>query len=97
MKRIVVIGGGVAGVYAAQALERKRRGREDGEILLFCRETYTVFQPMLAEVISGTLPKREFGLLAANVPGLRASFQQGTARRTLTSVPVPPPPSDRVS
>jgi NADH:ubiquinone reductase (H+-translocating) len=55
MKRIVVIGGGFAGVYAAQALERKLRRREDVEILLFCRENYTVFQPMLAEVISGTL------------------------------------------
>jgi NADH dehydrogenase len=29
-----------------------------------------------------SIPKREFGLLAANVPGLRASFEQVTARRT---------------
>jgi CRP-like cAMP-binding protein len=28
-----------------------------------------------------SIPKREFGLLAANVPGLRASFEQVTARR----------------
>ena len=55
MKRIVIIGGGFAGVYAAQQLERKLRRREDVEILLFCRENYTVFQPMLAEVISGTI------------------------------------------
>ncbi len=55
MKRIVIIGGGFAGVYAAQALERKLRRRKDVEILLFCRENYTVFQPMLAEVISGTI------------------------------------------
>jgi NADH dehydrogenase len=55
MKRIVVIGGGFAGVYAAQQLERKLRRRDDVEILLFCRENYTVFQPMLAEVISGTI------------------------------------------
>jgi NADH dehydrogenase len=35
-----------------------------------------------------SIPKREFGLLAANVPGLRASFEQVTARRTLAAVPV---------
>jgi NADH dehydrogenase len=55
VKRIVIVGGGFAGVYAARALERKLRRRKNVEILLFCRENYTVFQPMLAEVISGTI------------------------------------------
>jgi NADH dehydrogenase len=55
MKRIVIVGGGFAGAYAAQALERKLRRRDDVEILLYCRENYTVFQPMLPEVISGTI------------------------------------------
>ncbi|MFL5304537.1 MAG: FAD-dependent oxidoreductase [Polyangia bacterium] len=55
MKRIVVVGGGFAGAYAARALEKTLRGRRDVEILLFCRENYTVFQPMLPEVISGTI------------------------------------------
>jgi NADH dehydrogenase len=54
-KRVVIIGGGFAGAYAAQALERTLRRRDDVEILLFCRENYTVFQPMLPEVISGTI------------------------------------------
>ena len=54
-KRIVVVGGGFAGAYAAQALERRLGKRDDVEILLFCRENYTVFQPMLPEVISGTI------------------------------------------
>ena len=53
MKRIVIVGGGFAGVYAAQALERRLRAREDIEILLFSRDNYFVFQPMLPEVISG--------------------------------------------
>jgi NADH dehydrogenase len=45
-----------------------------------------------------SIPKREFGLLAANVPGLRASFEQVMARRGLPasaaepSPPKPPPP-----
>ena len=34
-----------------------------------------------------SIPKREFGLLAANVPGLRASFEQVTARRLAQSQP----------
>jgi len=53
MKRIVIVGGGFSGVYAAQALERSLRGRDDTEILLFSRDNYFVFQPMLPEVISG--------------------------------------------
>ena len=55
MKKIVIVGGGFAGAYAARALERRLRKNSDVEILLFCRENYTVFQPMLAEVISGTI------------------------------------------
>jgi len=54
-KRVVIVGGGFAGAYAARALERRLRGRDDVEILLYCRENYTVFQPMLPEVISGTI------------------------------------------
>ena len=55
MKRIVIVGGGFAGVYAAQALERQLRRRDDWETSLFSRENYFVFQPMLPEVISGTI------------------------------------------
>src|SRR5439155_25495135 len=55
VKRIVIVGGGFAGVYAAQALERQLRRRDDWEISLFSRENYFVFQPMLPEVISGTI------------------------------------------
>jgi NADH:ubiquinone reductase (H+-translocating) len=53
--RIVILGGGFAGIYAAMELE-KAVGRGEGiEIVLVNKENYFVFQPMLAEVISGTI------------------------------------------
>src|SRR3954453_16085062 len=65
-KRIVILGGGFAGVSAAQELtHRLRRERRlsrpdapipDGiEVLLVNRDNYFVFQPLLADIISGTI------------------------------------------
>ncbi len=54
-KRIVILGGGFAGVYTAMALERAQKGKGDFEIVLVNRENYFVFQPMLPEVISGSI------------------------------------------
>ncbi|MCU0683446.1 MAG: FAD-dependent oxidoreductase [Polyangiaceae bacterium] len=53
--RIVVLGGGFAGAYAAKGLEKRLRGRSDVEVILISNENYLVFQPMLPEVISGTI------------------------------------------
>ncbi len=53
--RVVILGGGFAGVYTAMALEKALRGRDDFEIVLVNKENYFVFQPMLPEVISGTI------------------------------------------
>jgi NADH dehydrogenase len=54
-KRVVVLGGGFAGVYAAHHLEEALRGRDDYEVVLVNKENYFVFQPMLPEVISGSI------------------------------------------
>jgi NADH dehydrogenase len=66
-KRIVVLGGGFAGVSAAQELARqlRREHRLAGasgstsndaiEVLLLNRDNYFVFQPLLADIISGTI------------------------------------------
>lgn len=53
--RIVILGGGFAGVYTALALEKARRSRDDFDIVLVNKENYFVFQPMLPEVISGSI------------------------------------------
>jgi NADH dehydrogenase len=51
--RVVVLGGGFGGVYTALALERLAAGGAPVEVSLVNRENYFVFQPMLAEVVSG--------------------------------------------
>ena len=53
--RILILGGGFAGVYAALELEKRRGRRDDYEIALVSKQNYLVFQPMLPEVISGTI------------------------------------------
>jgi len=54
-KRIVILGGGFGGVYTAKHLEKALGRRDDFEIILINKENYFVFQPMLPEVISGSI------------------------------------------
>ena len=54
MKQILILGGGFAGVYTARTLEKLLRPEEAG-ITLVNRENYWVYQPMLPEVISGSI------------------------------------------
>jgi NADH dehydrogenase len=53
-KKVLILGGGFAGVYTARSLERLLRP-EEAEITLVNRENYWVYQPMLPEVISGSI------------------------------------------
>lgn len=53
--RILILGGGFAGVYAALELEKRLGGKDDYEIALVSKQNYFVFHPMLPEVISGTI------------------------------------------
>src|SRR5262245_47619613 len=53
--RVVILGGGFAGVYTALELEKATARQDDVEIALVNRENYFVFQPMLPEVISGSI------------------------------------------
>jgi NADH:quinone reductase (non-electrogenic) len=53
-KQILILGGGFAGVYTARCLERLLRP-DEATITLVNRENYWVYQPMLPEVISGSI------------------------------------------
>lgn len=88
----MILGGGFGGVYAALELEKRLKGRTDVELVLVSRENYFVFQPMLPEVISGTInlfdvvtPLR--GLLKRTQLHVREVQQIDTVARTVTCSP----------
>ena len=53
--RIVIAGGGFAGLYAAQQLDRTLAQRPDVDITLISRENFLLFTSMLHEVAAGDL------------------------------------------
>lgn len=53
-KQVLILGGGFAGVYTARYLEKLLKP-EEASITLVNRENYWVYQPMLPEVISGSI------------------------------------------
>src|ERR1044072_8242492 len=94
-KRIVVLGGGFAGVSAAQELAKqlRREHRLAGakgatsddaiEVLLLNRDNYFVFQPLLADIISGTIETTHVVVpLRRMLPGcgVEVGFVEGIAR-----------------
>ena len=58
MQRIVVLGGGFAGVAAAQRLDRRFRDDDGVEIELVSDTNFLVYTPMLADVAGGTIEPR---------------------------------------
>ncbi|MCH8110266.1 MAG: FAD-dependent oxidoreductase [Chloroflexi bacterium] len=52
--RVVILGGGYGGVYAALGLQKAAR-RGQIELSLISRNNFFVYQPMLAEVVSGSI------------------------------------------
>lgn len=53
--RILIAGGGFAGLYAAKYLDRTLARRADVEVTLIARENFILFTPMLHEVAAGDL------------------------------------------
>ena len=54
-KRIVILGGGFGGVYAAMHLEKLPAGRNSVEICLVSRDNFFLFTPMLHEIAASDL------------------------------------------
>ena len=91
-KRVVILGGGFAGVYTARYLEKALGRREHFEVVLVNKENYFVFQPMLAEVVSGAIgvtdavsPLRR--LLPRTELHVREIESVDLKRRTVTTAP----------
>jgi len=51
--RVVILGGGFAGVYTARYLTRMLERRRDVHVALLSEQNYFVFQPLLPEVAAG--------------------------------------------
>ncbi len=71
--RVLILGGGFAGVLTAQELEKRTRRRDDIEIWLVNRENFMLFTPLLPEVCSGMLEARHC------VSALRAMLKKRSA------------------
>ena len=57
-KKIVILGGGFAGVECARQLEEKFAGGAEAEIVLVSEDNFLLFTPMLPQVASGMLSTR---------------------------------------
>src|SRR3569833_533262 len=53
--RIVILGGGFAGLYTAIELDREFASRPDVQVTLVNRENFVLFTPMLHEIAAGDL------------------------------------------
>ena len=53
--KIIIAGGGFAGLYAAKYLDKRLARRPDIEVTLIARENFILFTPMLHEVAAGDL------------------------------------------
>ena len=54
-RRIVIVGGGFAGVHAAMHFDKVLAHRSDIDVVLISRENFILFTPMLHEVAAGDL------------------------------------------
>lgn len=55
MPRVVILGGGFAGLAAAREFERRRKSVKDLDIVLVDRHNFMLFTPMLPEAASGSV------------------------------------------
>src|SRR4029453_14407071 len=53
--RVVIVGGGFGGLYAAKYFDKTLARRDDVEVTLISRENFILFTPMLHEIAAGDL------------------------------------------
>lgn len=71
-KRVVIVGGGFGGAYAAQALARKAPG--DTEVVLIDRQNFLLFYPLLIEAGVGQLEPRHVTVPIRKFIGRKGKF-----------------------
>src|ERR1700739_5162151 len=79
--RILIVGGGFGVVYTAITLEKLLKGDPNVEVGVISKENYLVFQPMLPEVISGSI-----GILDTITPIRRLCPNTNLYTRTIESI-----------
>jgi len=84
--RIVILGGGFAGVYAALHLERNLARRAGFEITLVSSENFLLFTPMLPEVPSSSIEPRH--IVSPIRAWFRNEIERGPALFTLFTLPI---------
>ena len=57
--RVIIVGGGFAGLYAAMDLDKSLGHHKDLEILLIDRNNYFLFPPLLPSAATGTVESRQ--------------------------------------
>ncbi|HEY7521079.1 MAG TPA: NAD(P)/FAD-dependent oxidoreductase [Methylomirabilota bacterium] len=79
--RIVVLGGGFAGMEAVRVLERGLRGRSDVEILVVSDRNYLLFTPLLPQVASSMVEPRHIIQPIRDIRGSRGfRFRRDTVQ-----------------
>ena len=79
--RIVVLGGGFAGMEAVRVLERGLRRRPDVEIQLVSDRNYLLFTPLLPQVASSMVEPRHIIQPVRDIRGARGfRFRRDTVR-----------------
>ena len=74
-QRVIIVGGGFAGVKCAQVLRKRARGAID--IVLFSRDNHMVFQPLLADVAGSSLnPRAVAAPLRQMLPGVMCRAEE---------------------
>ena len=79
IRKIVVLGGGFAGVECVKQLQRGLRSNSTTDILLISEQNFLLFRPMLPQVASGTINTRNIVIPIRSILK-KARFYEGRVR-----------------